>query len=105
MSPVSPTFVTPLASSSIRLGSPSKDTIGNEPAGESVRSTTNSCVSVPELVTMNETVPSEAKGRDRSMNMWVAIGLAEADDDRLIGRCVSLRGRRGGSFARPCSRG
>ena len=72
MSPVSPTFVTPLASSSMRLGSPSKDTIGNDPAGESVRSTTNSCVSVPELVTMNETGPCVAYGRDRSMNMWVA---------------------------------
>ena len=71
MSPVSPTFVTPFPASSIRFGSPSKDTMGNEAAGESVRSTTNSCVSVPEFVTTNETVPSEAKGCDRSMNMWV----------------------------------
>ena len=56
----------------MRLASPSKDTIGKTPAGVSVRSTTNSCVSVPELVTRNETWPWGAYGWDRSMNMWVA---------------------------------
>ena len=36
-----------------------------------MRSTTNSCVSAPVFVTTNETVPWEANGWDRSMNMWV----------------------------------
>ena len=72
MSPVSPTLVTPLASSSIRLASPSKLTIGKEAAGVSVASTTNSCFLVPLLVTRNDTLPWGAKGWDRSIAMWVA---------------------------------
>ena len=60
MSPVSPTFTTPLASSSIRFASPSNETIGKSAAGVFVCSTTNSCVSVPSFVTMKLTGPCVA---------------------------------------------
>src|SRR4029450_13347182 len=71
MSPVSPTLETPLASSSIRLASPSKETMGNESAGVFVARTTHSWVLVPSLVTTKVTLPDGAAVADRWMYMWL----------------------------------
>ena len=59
-SPVSPTLVRPLASSSKRFGSPSNPVIGKSAAMVSVARTTNSWSLVPSFVMMNETLPSGA---------------------------------------------
>ncbi len=72
MSPVSPTFTTPSASSLIRFASPSNDTIGKSAAGVFVANTTNSWVSVPSFVTRKETGPSFANGCERWM--YIVLG-------------------------------
>ena len=59
-SPVSPTLVRPLASSSNRFGSPSNPVIGKESAGLSVLSTTISWSTVPALVMRKLTGPAGA---------------------------------------------
>src|SRR4051812_15184121 len=58
MSPVSPTFF-PDVSSLIRSSSPSNFPIGIDSDGVTVLSTTNSCVIVPSLATVNVTGPAE----------------------------------------------
>ncbi len=71
-SPVSPTFVRPLASSLNRFGSPSNPVeVSKEPAGWSVLSTTISWSIVPALVIRKLTLPAGAKGWDSSMDIFV----------------------------------
>src|SRR6476660_6712700 len=71
MSPVSPTLV-PAVSSLIRSDSPSNLPISVSADGVSVFRTTNSCVMVPALVTLNVTLPA-AGVADGVTDHWLRI--------------------------------
>ena len=82
-SPVSPTLRTPLASSSMRFGSPSKPG-DREVRGHGVGLKHHELVLLgcPAFVMMKVTWPRGAKVWDRWMNIVGGDGLAQADRDR-----------------------